>query len=93
MKFKINKIGVKETPRPQLKPLEVTFTIENENDLAYLTAILNLSEGNIKKVSEYPHDIKWKKPDSGFEYWHELDEILKDHMDRVYTWQKITGKE
>lgn len=93
MKCKIRKIEPKKLPRPELKPFEVIFTVQNESDLGYLVAILNLNESKVRNVSDYPCDVKWEKPENGYDYWRELDVMLQDHLENLKAWRKATAQE
>ena len=73
MKIKFDAPSTKK-PRPVFTPFSVTFDLEEPNDLFYLLAMINVSDADLKKCSDYMSGTGFKKP-SYHSDWEELDDI------------------
>lgn len=85
MKYRICNVK-KASPRPKIKPFDVVITVENESDLYYLAAAMNLSAQMIREQSDYLRDLSWDKPSEFYQTWNELDEMIAEHLKALDKW-------
>ena len=73
MKFKVTK-----SKKPSFEPIKIELELNTPNDLFYLAAALNLSDGTITEACSYLKHYGFKKTVGFSGLWNELDGLAEE---------------